>query len=257
MKTKILIDHSNIVHMAYHRAMVDYTQDPDHNSITDLFASAFRSKLKVISHSITKLNVTDSETIFVADENSVRKMLLYPSYKAHRVHNDKVPVDFGLELVRSLAAGAICRSPMNEADDCIATLCVDDRNIIVTRDRDMWQLIDPQRVLVLNPKSLSLVNVKDIQDGFSVSEAIQIVLCKTVWGDSGDGVPNIIPRMQKSLLPLIRKSDGTLDDLERLIKEDWHSLTQKCQRLYLSAKDQLQINYQLVKLDTDCFITWD
>lgn len=255
---RVLIDHSNIVHMAYHTAVNTYNDDPEHTNFLDSFIFTLRSKIRAIKTAIDHFTIQGVyEVVFVVDNNSTRKMELYPKYKAHREHNVDIPFEHALEYVRRNKIGSICHSPGNEADDAIATLCNEGENIVATMDRDMWQLIDYKNIYVLHPKNYSMIGPDEIEKAFGVTKPNQIALCKALWGDAGDGVPNAIPRMQKALIPLVRAGDGTLKDFESRLKADWYTLTKRCQRLWIDNADQVRLNWQLVLLDRACEIVWE
>jgi len=122
---------------------------------------------------------------------------------------------------------------------------------VFSGDRDLWQLIGP-RTSVFNPIKRDIVTKDDVYQAFQVSPE-QIALHKTLFGDSGDCVPNVMPRMQKQLLPLVRETaTGDFEEFKERVRTSWTKLTPRCRELYETGAAQLETNRQLVYLDAHC-----
>lgn len=255
MAIKVYLDWSNICHISYSIAVKRFNSEPPRYDLLDMFYYNLETKLRTLSTTIRSRGFLDFEFIFVKDESSIRKILRYPNYKVHRSGND-VPMDDASQFVKNEGHGRVCHSPANEADDAIASLVKETGGIIISGDKDLWQLLSPN-VLILNPLTLSFISTPDIEKAFSLSVPAHIALYKTLWGDYGDGVPNAVPYMQKQLLPIIRVTDGSLDMLRAEIKSAWWGLTRKCRDRYAENEKQVLINWELVKLTEDCAIVWD
>jgi hypothetical protein len=64
--------------------------------------------------------------------------------------------------------------------------------------------------------------------------------------------------MQKQLLPIILKTDGTLESFTgRIDNGDKFFLTEKCYDLLCDNWKQIEINWQVVKLDNQCELLWE
>lgn len=255
-RTRVIVDLSNIVHMCWSMAQKTDDADPGRYEPLELFKSNLNHKLRSVSNAILKLGIVNAEFIFVRDETSMRKIVLYSEYKAHR-NGGAVPIAEAVALIRENSYGRICFSPMNEADDAIATLACNGGGIIVSMDRDLWQLMDYTDVVVFNPLTKALTTREDVLRAFGLEHPSHIALYKALWGDAGDNIPNAIPRMQKALLPLIAASSGTLDDFTARLQRAWWELTPRCRQLYTANKEQIQINWELVCLDRWCEIVWE
>lgn len=259
-KTKIFIDWANICHMSFSIATKNYETNCANGvfnySREQIFFYNLASKIRKLSDDILNGGYTDSELIFVKDEDSIRKIMSFPNYKAHRSESE-MPMDEAIAFIERKNWGRFCYSPDNEADDAIATLVtLEGGGVIVSADRDLWQL-RAEHTRIFNPVTKMFVTVDDIEKAFSVRIPSQVALYKTLWGDPGDGVPNAVPRMQKYLLPIIRMTDGTLDSFKEELKSAWWSLSARCRELCAENQKQIDINWGLVKLDVGCNIVWE
>lgn len=249
------IDFSSIAHAIWYTVAKDnpmaLSNGKLHSSVWDTLVE--RTTIKIRSD----LKQTGRpEPVIVLDNFAAFKSDLYPQYKMNR--NDIKPAIKGMaDWAKRAGIGSVCESPDNEADDAIATLCKRNpkNSVVISADRDMWQLLDND-VQVYCPIKKRFITYHDVNDSFFGLLPKYIPLFKTCWGDAGDNVPNLLPRMQRQLLPLIKNGDGSFAGFHKSVKQGWHSLSQRCRDLYFAAEDQLEINYQLVKLRTDCEIIW-
>jgi DNA polymerase-1 len=108
-----------------------------------------------------------------------------------------------------------------EADDIIGTLVkLGEKaglvNLIVTGDRDAWQLISPQTKVLLTRKGISELEIYDVQvlaEKYGLKPE-QVIDVKSLMGDSADNIPGIPGVGEKTALKLIRK----YDNLENVLK---------------------------------------
>lgn len=254
MNNVVIVDFGHLFHLS--RAIA--IQAPPGHGLEDSIAYHIQGKLRTIERELRKRKIEGYETIFVEDRPALRKLDLLPSYKGDRkdLSHEKSAVK-NILLEREVA-GYWCSSEGNEADDTIATLASQARSggrftVIVTGDKDLWQLID-ELTIVFNPIKKSVVTPEEVYKSFSVGPK-HIALVKALWGDAGDCVPNVIPRQQKHLLPLILNSDGTLTSLHTLICAS-QTLDPKPRKMYEDQFANVQRNYELVKLDILCNLNW-
>lgn len=259
MGIKAYVDWSNICHMCYSVASKNYEENCERQvfdyTLVEIFHYNLASKIRHLSNTILEAGYVDAEFVFVKDEDSRRKIMLYPNYKIHRSER-VIPMEDAIEHIYQKGYGDFCYSPDNEADDAIATLVTQNDGIIISADKDLWQLLR-DNVPILNPMTKLFITLADIDKAFNLQTPSHIALYKSLWGDAGDGVPNAVPRMQRHLLPLVRATDGTLDSLKAEIKSAWWGLSRRCRDLYAENERQVAINWELVKLDTSCEIVWD
>lgn len=255
--TRVLIDFSNIAHVCWSRTVTSpglAIYGPD-----EIFTSHLAGKIRSIQKAILNHGHRELEFIFVKDQSSQRKLQLFPKYKSNRNHAGIIDIQFeiGERFLKHEGFGKFCYSPANEADDAIATLCKENNAIIVSNDKDFWQLLEHDRIWVINPISKEFTTVSHIRKAFRLDLPIHIPLHKTLWGDAGDAIPNVIPRMQKRLLPILKETDGTLEHFLRCVRRKWSELPDRCKDLLKEGQEQLEINYQLVLLDKNCYIVWE
>lgn len=258
MNYVVIADFSHLFHLSRARAMSCGVPDADLEKAT---INNVVGKLGTVKRNLENLGIKGYSLVFAEDRLAERKIALLPTYRSG--HQDLRAEKQAVKkyLVENSRISRFCHSPGNEADDTIAslvklTLEADCHAVIVTADRDLYQLIQ-DRVHVYNPIKQLMVTDADVEKAFKC-RPIHIPLYKALWGDYGDCVPNVLPRRQKQLLPIILKTDGTLDDLKlRIDSGDKFYLTEECYGDYLKAQEKISVNYQLVRLDDQCALVWD
>lgn len=257
MKYVVVGDFSNLYHMAHSVAL----NAPPQYDVHETTVVNFEGKLRTLRRELTKLQILDYELILAEDRRPERKLALYPPYRGDRADSsgDKARLKTVMQE-RGLAA-RFCHSVGNEADDIAATLARLARRspdifcVLVSMDKDWWQVIGP-RVVVYNPIARAMVQAEDIWKCFQVRPE-QIPIYKALWGDAGDCVPNAVPRMQKQLLPIVRETVlGNWEDFKSRVISGWSGLSPRCRELYTEGLPVADRNYQLVKLDEYCPLTW-
>lgn len=260
MKYVVLADFSFLWHMCYWPAVKAVKADSKYD-IDEVLQTNLNGKMRTLERDLRELDVLEYDLIFVEDRRPHKKMELFPAYHHDRPDNSEKKQ----ELKRyALGNGFNCKfvcSEGNEADDTIATvaslaLAREDLFVVVcTGDRDLWQLIG-DRIAVFDLLKRRIVVKKHILECFGV-EPHQIALVKTLWGDSSDNVPNVMPFQRKQMLPLVRKTtDGSLEYFKYHVEREWGTLSEKCRQLYTNGLRQIEINYELVSLSRNCDLTW-
>jgi 5'-3' exonuclease len=214
------IDASYFIFRAYHSMPPDMV-DPDGNATHALYGFArFLSDL---------LEQVRPERIGVAFDQSLRsetsfRNSIYPAYKANR---DEPPADLSrqFELCREFCRHmglAEFASAEYEADDIIGTLAATARaaglrNVVVTRDKDLSQLIRDGDVF-WDYSGNARYHYHDIGPKFgAVPESIADFLALT--GDAVDnipGVPGIGKKTAAELFAMFGSLDELYDNLERV-----------------------------------------
>lgn len=252
----VIVDFSHLFHQCF---SVAGSAGPTYDLI-ETTAYHAQGVLRTLQKTLDKLKISDYDLVFVEDRIAVRKNSLLPNYRAGRVsrHLDKMRVK---EILRAKGVdGYWCHSPDNEADDTIATLVRLSTSkkvftVIVTGDRDLWQLISPTTA-VFHPTRKELISLEDIHKAFAVGPN-HVALVKALWGDAGDCVPNAMPRTQRHLLPILRQSQGSFEEFEKLLESHWQTLTPRCREIATAGMSQARLNWQLVRLDENCPLSWD
>ncbi len=207
------IDASFFVFRAYHSMPPDMV-DADGNATHALYGFA-----RFLSDILERVR---PERIGVAFDSGLRgedsfRNGIYPAYKANR---ESPPADltrqFGLcrEFCRHMGVAEFASSRY-EADDIIGTLAVRARaaglrNILVTRDKDLSQLIRAGDVF-WDYSGNARYQYHDIGSKFGAApESIADFLALT--GDSVDNIPGV-PGVGKKTAALLCSVFGSLDDL--------------------------------------------
>ncbi len=136
-----------------------------------------------------------------------------------------------------------------EGDDILGTLCkkfsVD--TVIITGDRDTFQLVDDSTVVYLNKKGLSdirLMTTEVLKEEYGITPD-EFVYVKALAGDTSDNIPGAKGVGEKTALSLIQKYhtlDGIYDNIEGIKG----ALKEKL----VSSKEQVYMSYKLAKINT-------
>jgi DNA polymerase I len=227
MNRLVLIDGNAILHRAYH-ALPPLTA-PDGQIVNAVYG--FTS---IILKIFTDLKPTHLAVCFDRPKPTFRKEI-FAGYQAKRpkMDDDLVSqVDKVHDMVRSFGV-PIFEMDGYEADDVIGTICEKvkqkgkgkmdqkdqkdqiDQVIIVTGDRDILQLVEDEKVLVLMPtKGLSeskLFDEKATVERMGVTPK-QISDFKALAGDQSDNYPGVEGIGPKTAINLL-KEFGTVDHL--------------------------------------------
>jgi len=207
------IDASYFVFRAYHSMPPDMV-DADGNGTHALYG--FARFLSDILEQVRPERIGVAFDISLRGEASFRNGI-YPAYKANR---ESPPADlerqFGLcrEFCRHIGVAEYA-SAEYEADDIIGTLATRARaaglrNVLVTRDKDLSQLIRDGDVF-WDYSGNARYHYHDIGPRFgAVPELIADFLALT--GDSVDNIPGV-PGVGKKTAALLFSAFGSLDDL--------------------------------------------
>ncbi len=179
----------------------------------------------------------------------------FPEYKAGRA---ETPSDFKpqlglIEEVLDTLHVPIVRVEDHEADDAIGTLAVRaaERGIdavIVTADRDFFQLVRPGIEVMFNRRGISDIVLYDgaaVEERFGIPPAqyLQYVALK---GDASDNIPGVPGVGEKTAAKLVQEYGSVeailahADDLRGKLKEN-----------ILASADQLALNQELARIVTD------
>lgn len=172
--------------------------------------------------------VRPGQLAFAFDESltSSHRNDLYPAYKANRAPApDELKVQFRACRELTEAAGFVTlASPRYEADDLIGTLATqaqarDERVVIVTRDKDLAQLLTPRDALWDYPGGQRL-DARAIHDRFGVWPA-QMLDYQALAGDAVDNIPGVRgigPATSAMLLRQFRDLDNLYASLDAVGK---------------------------------------
>ena len=156
-----------------------------------------------------------------------------------------------LKEVLSLMNIKIVEQEGLEADDIIGTLSksTNIKTIIITGDRDSFQLVDKTTEVHVTRRGITDVDVLSI-DNFSEKTGLspnQIIDYKALMGDASDNIPGVSGIGEKTAKTLI--SDyGSLDGVYNNIDK----ISGKLQEKLIAGKDLAYLSYTLATIKTDC-----
>lgn len=224
---------------------------------------------------IESINVPVKTWVMVKDGKDARRRQLWPAYKMNREQKPFDPRPLAEEHIRSKGA-RFCWSPEAEADDAIATMAKvlsegvpeagirPKKVIIVSSDKDLWQVWNPPLVEIYLTTKKEFLTKEYVHRKFpdrsktskvpGIDSVKHVRLCKALWGDPSDNIPNAMPRMQGDLTPLIKESDGTLDHFLSLCTDV--RLGDKVMGKLDAARNQIRTNWEVVGLYLDVPVVW-
>lgn len=196
-------------------------------------------------------------------DNNWRRELL-PSYKAKREEKDPLLLAQIEDFKRR--CGFVTHKPdRGEADDAIATLVEkrkgDNKVVVMSRDKDMHQLLEKDRVVILKKfnrtdglvdkgrhaewYSTASLAAPVTQNGWGISPDL-CVDYQAVVGDSADGVPGAPKIGPKTISPLLWKHKS----IEEILRSA--DLTAKRREALESILPNLEVTRKVLTLDRDC-----
>lgn len=156
-----------------------------------------------------------------------------------------------------LAAMGIAHIEMEgiEADDIIGTLTkkFDTENIIVTGDKDSFQLINDNTWVMFTKRGISETinyNPGQLFNDYGLSPS-QIVDLKSLMGDTADNIPGVPGVGEKTALGLLDKYK-TLDGVYQNIDD----ISGKLKEKLVANEDNARLSYTLATIKTDCDIDY-
>lgn len=205
----LLLDSNSLMHRAYHAL-------PNLKSSKGLYTGAIYGFLSILLRLIKEQKPTHIAAAFDLHGPTFRHEM-FKDYKATRKPMDeelRQQVEPLKQLITAMGIKIVSLQGY-EGDDILGTLSkrFDDECIIVTGDRDSFQLVSPTTKVFWTKKGVSDIEVYDeerlLQDGFTVSQFIDY---KALRGDTSDNVPGIAGVGEKTAKQLLEKY-GSLDEI--------------------------------------------
>ena len=145
---------------------------------------------------------------------------------------------------------AIVQKEGFEGDDIVGSVAkaFNVETIIITGDRDTYQLIDDTTTVYLNRKGLTDVKIMDekaMTDTYGVTP-LEFVYVKALAGDTSDNIPGVKGIGEKSAIALIQQYKN-LDS----IYEDIDNISGSLKNKLITGKEDAYLSYQLAKIKTD------
>lgn len=239
----LLLDSNSLMHRAYHAL-------PNLKSSKGLYTGAIYGFLSILLRLIKEQKPTHIAAAFDLHGPTFRHEM-FKDYKAMRKPMDeelRQQVEPLKELITAMGIKIVSLQGY-EGDDILGTLSkrFDDECIIVTGDRDSFQLVSPTTKVFWTKKGVSDIEVYDeerlLQDGFTVSQFIDY---KALRGDTSDNVPGISGVGEKTAKQLLEKY-GSLDEILAHADEIPGKLGQNVQ----NGKDIAILSKELVTINCD------
>lgn len=205
----LLLDSNSLMHRAYHAL-------PNLKSTKGLYTGAIYGFLSILLKIIKEQNPTHIAAAFDLHGPTFRHEM-YKEYKATRKPMDeelRQQVEPLKELITAMGIKIVSMQGY-EGDDILGTLSkrFDDDCVIVTGDRDSFQLVSPTTKVFWTKKGVSDIEVYDVdrllQDGFTVQQFIDY---KALRGDTSDNVPGIPGVGEKTAKQLLEQF-GSLENI--------------------------------------------
>ena len=225
MKNLVLIDGNSLLNRAYYGMRPLTTRD---GTPTNAVFGFIKLLLKLLSD-------IHPEGLIVAFDLKAPtfRHKMYESYKATRKPMPEdlvVQVNILKELLRSMRF-TICEKEGYEADDLIGTLShrfADTKSIIITGDRDAYQLVDECTDVYFTKTGVSellKLNWENFEAIVGYAPA-QVIDMKALMGDASDNIPGVPGVGEKTARSLIQRF-GNLDGVYTHIDETAPSVQKK------------------------------
>src|SRR5262245_55983153 len=178
----------------------------------------------------------------------------HAQYNLYKATRKKMPADLAQQMpyLRKFCRAMripVLEIPGHEADDIIASVAaraVDAglNPVIVTLDKDLYQIVDP--ILILNTsKDDLIVDRAKVHELFGVSPE-QIPDLLGLWGDTSDNVPGAPGIGEKTARDLIQK----FGSLEILLERTSEVQNAKHRTSLMENRQQIVLSRQLVTVDS-------
>ena len=209
-KNKILLlDSNSLMHRAYHAL-------PNLKTSKGMYTGAIFGFLNILLRLIKEQQPTHIAAAFDLKGPTFRHEM-YAAYKATRKPMDeelRQQVEPLKELITAMGIKIVSMQGY-EGDDILGTLSrrFADECVIVTGDRDSFQLVSPTTKIFWTKKGVTEIEVYDearlLEDGFTPSQYIDY---KALRGDPSDNIPGVAGVGEKTAKQLIEEY-GSLDEV--------------------------------------------
>ncbi len=244
MATKILLlDSNSLMHRAYHAL-------PNLKTTKGLYTGAIFGFLNILLRLIKEQRPTHIAAAFDLHGPTFRHKM-YDGYKATRKPMDeelRQQVEPLKELITDMGIKIVSMQGY-EGDDILGTLAkrFNEECIIVTGDRDSFQLVSPTTKVFWTKRGVTEIEVYDearlLEDGFTTSQYIDY---KALRGDTSDNIPGIPGVGEKTAKQLIEQF-GSLDS----VLQNAGNIKGKLGETIATHRDIALLSRRLAVIDTD------
>lgn len=241
----IIIDGNSILYREFYALPI--TMKNAKGEVTNAIYGFANQLLKILKD----LKPTHLAVAFDVSKKTFRTEM-YNDYKATR---KPMPDELRgqIEPLKSMLKAmniAIVQKEGFEGDDIVGSLAknFDVETIIITGDRDTFQLIDKTTTVFLNRKGLTDIKIMDedaMLEVYGVTPS-EFVFVKALAGDTSDNIPGVKGVGEKSAVSLVQKYKN-LDTIYANIDQIQGALKNKL----IADKQSAYISYDLAKIKTD------
>jgi DNA polymerase-1 len=245
MKKFIVIDGNAYVYRSYYAIPALFSYDGQQ-------VNAVYGFIKFLFKIISKFSPDYIAVCFDHPSETFRKKM-FKDYKKNRK-----PIDESLknQMLISKEAVNVLNVKMiekqgYEADDLIATLAKIGRKnhlqiIIITGDKDIFQLIDCTNIFIWNDSKNIICDENWIKIRYQNIEPKKLIDVFSIMGDSSDNICGINGIGEKTALKFVKK----FGNIENILSEKY-DISPNFYKLFQQYKDIILLNKKLIKLD-DC-----
>tara|TARA_R100000656_G_scaffold104176_1_gene76041 strand:+ start:68136 stop:68990 length:855 start_codon:yes stop_codon:yes gene_type:complete len=189
--------------------------------------------------------------VFIYEGGEKYRYELFPEYKAGRDRNREFdPKPDVVKMLKHIKCTEII--PVDsEADDGIAAWVhkyPTARHLIVSSDKDLWQLRCPNVQIVFFQSVISDQEIEEkCKKHYGTPKPASIVLAKALYGDKSDGLPSVPRLFKKHVSPLLERV-RLVDDFFAEID----SLPTKTAQKLRDHEEQVRKVYEAVQLRAHC-----
>ena len=251
MKTLTIIDTFGFFFRAY------YALPPLRNA--EGFPTGLLTGFINMIHQFEKDHSTDYIVFALDSKGPTFRNEQYPEYKAHRPPPPEdlikqLPV--AIKWIEQMGFANVSADGF-EADDIIATItrCAVEAGMqvrIVSHDKDLYQLIEDDKVVIVDAIKKKDIDEAGCQAKFEVHPR-DFINFQAIVGDSADNVPGVKGIGQKGASKLVNQFH-TLESIYAHLDE---AGTPRIQKLLTESKEMAFLSRELVRLRDDVFATCD
>ncbi|MDO5035684.1 MAG: DNA polymerase I [Porphyromonas sp.] len=219
--------------------------------------SAVFGFLNIFDEILQRIGEEDHVAVVFDPKGPTFRHKMYPEYKAQREVTPE-PIALGIPYIKEIikAQGVtIYEVPEYEADDVIGTIAhrvtMEDPDTIaymITPDKDYGQLVS-DRVRIFKPEKGAIykeLGPEEVAEQFGLRSHTQMTDFLALMGDSSDNVPGCPGVGKKTASKLLQDYDHIADIYDHIDEVKGPKLRANL----LEHKDQVQLSYELVTIDT-------
>ena len=250
MQKLLLIDGNSLINRAFYAMPLLTTKDGK-------FTNGVYGFLTMFFKALSEIKPDYAAVAFDLKAPTFRHKM-FDGYKAtrHPMPDELRPQIPLLKEVLSLMNIRIVEKEGFEADDIIGTLAkkTDLKTVIITGDRDSFQLVDKTIEVHFTRRGITDVDVLNI-DNFKEKTGInpnQVIDLKSLMGDSSDNIPGVNgvgEKTAKSLISEFGSMQGVYENIDKI--------SGKLHDKLVSGKDSAKLSYTLATIDVDCPVATD